>query len=463
MDGPDFSGNAQFPAKLECLFTPKRYKVLYGGRGAGRSWGVARALLLLGTQSPIRVLCAREFQNSISESVHKLLADQIMSMGLSSFYEIQKQGIYGLNGTSFSFEGIKNNTSRIKSYEGVNYCWVEEAVKVSKQSWDILIPTIRREGSEIWLTFNPELETDYTYQQFVSRKTPEYTDNSAVVHMTYADNPFFPPVLFQEMLAAKAHDYDTYLNVWEGQCRQELEGAVYAKEMRQVRIAKQICTVPYERGVPVQTAWDLGRADKTAIWAFQTVAMQNRILWYYEDSLQGDIQYYVKELQRQPYVYGTHWLPHDAFAKRLGTKYTIQEQIASAFPNSSVKKVPNLSLVDGINAARLALSSCWFDEDLCADGIQALTRYRYKILGYREDGKTPIFSDKPMHDDIYDSSHGADAFRYLAIALRMGRGKEGRGVFDRLMEMRDSELNKRAENLEFAQRPDRRGNNGWLR
>ena len=135
--------NADFPQLLECLFQPKRYKVLWGGRGAGRSWGVARALLLLGTQKAIRVLCVRELQNSISESVHKLLSDQIEAMGLSNFYEIQVARIIGKNGTSFAFDGIKNNTNKIKSYEGIDYCWVEEANKVSRASWGTLIPTIR--------------------------------------------------------------------------------------------------------------------------------------------------------------------------------------------------------------------------------------------------------------------------------------------------------------------------------
>src|SRR5258708_18969379 len=159
--------NAEFPGHLQILFRPKRRKVLYGGRGAGRSWGCARALLLMGQMRTIRVLCCRELQNSITESVHRVLSDHIESMGLGAFYEIQVAKIIGKNGTTFSFEGIKNNHTKIKSYEGIDYCWVEEADKVSKASWGILIPTIRKNGSEIWLTFNPELETDYTFQRFV--------------------------------------------------------------------------------------------------------------------------------------------------------------------------------------------------------------------------------------------------------------------------------------------------------
>jgi phage terminase large subunit len=119
--------DVEFPEKLEFLFSPSRYKVLYGGRGSGKSWGVARALLVIGIQKPIRVLCARELQNSITDSVHALLADQIKSMKLEEFYEIQNTVIYGKNGTEFLFAGLKHNITKIKSFEGVDLCWVEEA------------------------------------------------------------------------------------------------------------------------------------------------------------------------------------------------------------------------------------------------------------------------------------------------------------------------------------------------
>lgn len=411
---------AQFPDKLRCLFEPKRYKVLWGGRGAGRSWGVARALLIMGTNRPLRILCAREFQNSVAESVHKVLSDQIVALGLEAFYDIQKQGIFGVNGTTFSFEGIKNNVNRIKSYEGVDICWVEEAVKVSRTSWGVLIPTIRKDGSEIWMTFNPELESDYTYQRFV--KGAKESD-SIVVHMTWSDNPFFPQVLKAELEAERLRDYDTYLNVWEGKCLVQLEGAVYANEMRRAAEDTRITLVPWERSIPVSTAWDLGRSDKTAIWFFQKVGFQLRVLAYYENNLQGDILFYAKELQSRPYTYDDLWLPHDAFAKRLGTKLTIQEQLQQLFPNSQTRKVPSVSLADGINAARIVMATSWWDEGLCEEGLKALQRYKYKILGYKEDGKTPVFSEKPIHDDEW--SHGADAFRYLALASKSPAAARG--------------------------------------
>ena len=161
---------ADFPDKLNVLFNPVecRYRILYGGRGGAKSWGIARALLIKGAKTALRVLCAREFMTSMKDSVHKLLCDQIIELGLISFYEITQASIRGKNGTEFSFVGLKNNTANVKSFEGVDICWVEEAQTVSSRSWNILIPTIRKQDSEIWVSFNPELESDDTYQRFVA-------------------------------------------------------------------------------------------------------------------------------------------------------------------------------------------------------------------------------------------------------------------------------------------------------
>lgn len=398
--------NAEFPEKLQCLFQPKRHKVLWGGRGAGRSWGVARALLLIGTDRAIRVLCARELQNSISESVHKLLSDQIVALGLEGFYEIQVGKIMGKNGTTFAFEGIKNNTSKIKSYEGIDYCWVEEANKVSRASWQTLIPTIRKDGSEIWITFNPELATDYTYQRFV--KSP--SDDAISVKMTYRDNPWFPSVLEHERLDLKKRDPDAYDNVWEGNPLQMLEGVVFAKELRRAQDEGRICDVPWDQETPVDTFWDLGRRDMTSIWFAQRVAMQYRVLAYFEDS--GEyINYYLKYCQAQPYIYGTFYMPHDASAKRIGEKRTIEKVTRGmGFKVQIVSRINKK--VNAINAARIVFPNCYFDEDRCADGLDRLRHYRYSVV----DGQ---LSKEPLHDE---NSNGADAFMAIGQSMKLGKG-----------------------------------------
>jgi len=205
----------KFPPPFRPLFRPARYKVYYGGRGGGKSWTVARALIIKGLQSKIRVLCAREFQTSIADSVHKLLSEQIEALGLAPYYEVQKTRIIGLNGTEFIFKGIRHNVQEIKSTEGVDYCWIEEAQSVSEESWGVLIPTIRQEGSEIWMTFNPQDDDDPTYKKFVLNPPP----GAIVRKVSWRDNPHFPQVLRDEMEYLRRVDPDAYAHVWEGETR----------------------------------------------------------------------------------------------------------------------------------------------------------------------------------------------------------------------------------------------------
>lgn len=398
----------QFPDKLKVLFEPRRYKVLHGGRGGAKSWGVARALLLMGASRTLRVLCAREFQNSISESVHALLSDQISSLGLSDFYSTQNNKVIGRNGTEFYFAGLRHNITKIKSFEGVDVCWVEEAQTVSKSSWDTLIPTIRKPGSEIWVTFNPSLEADETYQRFVVRPPTD----SVVVKINWSDNPWFPDVLKQEMLDLKARDPDAWMTVWEGHCKQTLDGAIYANEVRAATADGRFTRVPYDQTKPVHTFWDLGRADMTAIWFAQIVGFEFRLIDYYENRGQA-LGHYLKHLQTKGYVYGDCWLPHDAQNELLASERTIAQQARAAGFN--VRITPKSSIADGINAARTLFGSCWFDADKCADGINCLRNYRYEV-----DEETQQYSQKPLHDW---ASHGADAFRYFAVALREPKKK----------------------------------------
>lgn len=218
------SFNFELPEKL-LFFISKdaRYKVAYGGRGSGKSWTAARCLILLALKDKIRVLCTRQLQTSIKDSVHKLLSDSISEMGLSEQFDITKDAIRAVNGSEFIFKGLQNNTNEIKSIEGINYCWVEEAQSVSNDSWDILIPTVRQEGSEIWVTFNPDREEDATYQRFVKNTPPD-----AIVELVnYYDNPWFPEVLKREKEYDKSVDYGKYEHVWLGKTVINTEAQVY--------------------------------------------------------------------------------------------------------------------------------------------------------------------------------------------------------------------------------------------
>ena len=180
---------AKFPKKLRFLFEPMRYKVAYGGRGSAKSWSFARTLLIQASRKPLRILCTREVQKSIRDSVHKLLSDQIQALGLGTFYDVQQAVIRGENGSEFIFAGLSDQTAEsVKSFEGVDIAWVEEAQAVSDRSWGILIPTIRKDGSEIWVSFNPELDTDPTWLRFVENPPPD----AVSVPVNYHDNPWFP-------------------------------------------------------------------------------------------------------------------------------------------------------------------------------------------------------------------------------------------------------------------------------
>ena len=400
---------AQFPAKLECLFKPEksRYRILWGGRGGAKSWGIARALLILGARKPLRILCAREFQTSLKDSVHKLLCDQIESLGLMGFYEITQASIRAQNGTEFFFSGLKNNVTNIKSFEGVDICWVEEAANVSKLSWNVLIPTIRKEGSEIWISFNPELETDETYQRFVV-KPP---NDSIVTKINWSDNPWFPETLNLERESLKNRDMDSYNTVWEGVCRQTVDGAIFAREMQMAELQQRITNVVYDSAKPVHAVFDLGWSDSTAIWFLQYVGMETRLLRYFEDS-QQTISYYLAKMQTFGYVYDTLWLPHDAENKTLAANgKSIEEIVRGAGYKTQI--LPRVPIVDSINAARTIFPACWFDRENTKEGIDCLRHYRYEV-----DPNTGQFSKQPLHDHY---SHGADAFRYIALMVKEPR------------------------------------------
>lgn len=215
-----------WPKKLQPLFRPKRYKILRGGRGGAKSWGIARALIKIASEKKRRVLCAREFQNSIAESVHHLLSEQIQEMGLSYCFNIQQKTITSKLGSQFIFAGIRTNPKAIKSMEDVDICWVEEAENVSKLSWKILIPTIRKEGSEIWVSYNPDEETDPTHamaEAFIKEQNPD----AVVIDVNHTDNPWFPDTLRKEMEYAYKTDPDGAEHVWGGKCNTRSNAQIF--------------------------------------------------------------------------------------------------------------------------------------------------------------------------------------------------------------------------------------------
>lgn len=401
----------QLPPWSRMLFQPARYKVAYGGRGGSKSWTFASALLIMGVQRPIRVLCARETMQSMRDSVHRTLSDAIDRMGMGAHYTVQQATIVGKNGTEFIFAGLHANVSNIKSAEGIDVVWVEEAQTVTADSWDTLIPTIRKEGSEIWIGFNPRLATDPTYKRFVV----DPPSNAVVRKVNPEDNPWFPEVLRIEMEEDKRRDYAKYLHIWMGECTTAIEGAVYGDEMAKALNEGRITKVSIDRTRAVDTFWDLGFGDSTAIWFAQALPGGTfHIVDYLEDSGKP-ISHYLIELQKKGYLYGTDWLPHDGvdaiIHKRLasGDRSRSIEQIMRA-SGRRVRIAPKLNITTGINAVRSILPNCRFDEERCGRGLDCLRMYQWG-----PPSKIGVERSEPLHDQY---SHGSDALRVFATSIK---------------------------------------------
>ena len=218
----------ELPRAFSNAHKPSRYKVWYGGRGGAKSWSVARILLLRAAATPTRVLCTREYQASIADSVHALLSDQVSKLGLESVYEVKRDSIVGANGSLFIFAGLRRDPKKVKSTEGVDIAWVEESDTISNESLDLLIPTIRKPGSEIWFTFNPDSPDDPVYTRFVLNDRPD----AVVRKVNWNDNPWFPDVLKREMEWDRAHDADKWLHVWQGEPRTASNAQVFGGRWR---------------------------------------------------------------------------------------------------------------------------------------------------------------------------------------------------------------------------------------
>ena len=194
------------------LWRPHPYKAYYGGRGSGKSWAVAQALIVMSDLANIRILCCREVQNSIKDSSYQLLKDTAERLGIAGRFTFLDSEIRHRNGSRFIFKGLQRNEQTVKSTEGVDICWVEEGQTVSERSWETLTPTIRKEGSEIWVTFNPLNEDDPTTERFINNPAP----NVYARKVNYDENPHFPQKLREEMEWDKKNDYEKYLHIWEG-------------------------------------------------------------------------------------------------------------------------------------------------------------------------------------------------------------------------------------------------------
>ena len=394
----------RFPAVFRPLDKPARWKGAWGGRGSGKSHYFAGKAVLRCIEKPTRIVCLREVQNSIKDSVKQLIEDKIEAYGVAPFFTVTDQEIRGLNGSLIIFRGLQNHTaSSIKSLEGFHVAWVEEAQTITQTSLDLLTPTIREPGSELWFSWNPVHRKDPV--DVLMRQRPPA--DAVVVEAQWRDNPWFPAELRADMEHMRSTDPEKAAHVWDGAYRTITEGAYYALQIAAARRAGRIGHFPADPALPVNTAWDLGIGDATAIWLWQAAPDGIRLVDYIEGHGKS-LPWYAAMLRARRDVAGVDFVPHDARARELGTGRTRVETMLNLGLRPEV--VPQHTVEDGINAVRQLLPLCRFDGEHCGEGLDALEQYRADY-----DDRGQMFKDRPVHNW---ASHGADAFRYMAMAYR---------------------------------------------
>ncbi len=403
----------QLPPKLLWVFSGQAdVRGAYGGRGSAKTRSFAkmtavRAYMWDKAGAEGIILSGRQFMNSLDDSSMEEIKAAIRSEPwLLQHFDIGEKYIRTKSGRiQYKFAGLDRSLDSIKSKSRIKLCWVDEAEPVTEEAWIKLIPTLREEDSELWVTWNPESKRSATHQRF--RKGPR-DERMRIVELNWRDNPWFPQVLERTRIRDKMQRPDQYGHIWEGEFRQVFSGAYYVAQMVDAKAEGRIGKVDYEHELPVHTAWDLGIGDSTAIWFFQMAGREIRVIDHYENNNEG-LEHYVGMLKAKGYRYGEDVVPHDAKVRELGTGRTRVETLIALGRKPRV--VPDHKLMDGINAVRETLPRCWFDETRCEAGIDALRQYRSEY-----DEKDLVFDDKPKHDW---TSHTADAFRYLAMAWRV--------------------------------------------
>ena len=406
----------ELPPKLIPVFTGQAdVRGGFGGRGSGKTRSFAkmtaiRAYMWDKAGREGIILCGRQFMNSLDDSSMEEIKAAIRSEPwLLAHFEIGEKFIRTKSRRiAYKFVGLDRHLDSIKSKARILLCWVDEAEPVTDEAWVKLIPTLREEDSELWVTWNPESKRSPTHRRFrEGRPDPRIK----IVEINWRDNPWFPSVLERTRQRDKLDRPDRYGHIWEGEFATVFEGAYYVRELVDAKDNGRIGTVGIDPLLPVHTAWDLGIGDSTAIWFFQVVGSEVRVVDFYENHGKG-LPHYAEVLDAKGYTYGDDWVPHDAKVRELGTGRTRIETLKDL--KRKPRLVPDHTLQDGINAVRETIPHCWFDETKTDYGLDALRQYRSE---FKED--EAVFQDKPLHDW---TSHAADSFRYLAMAWRELKG-----------------------------------------
>ena len=406
----------ELPPKLVPIFEGQaRYRIAYGGRGSGKTRSFALMTAIKGYQwgnsvppTKGQILCGREFMNSLNDSSLEEIKSAILSVPfLADYYEIGEKYIRSRDGNiTYTFAGLRRSLESIKSKARILLAWVDEAEQVSGKAWNLLLPSVREVGSEVWVTYNPESKYSATHERF--RADPP--KDAKICQMNFTDNPWFPDVLEQTRLEDKEKRPDQYEHIWLGAFQVYQEGSYYTAEMRRAREEDRVATVRYDRGKGVVAAFDLGIGDSTAIWFAQFIGTEVHLIDYYEASGVG-LDHYVKVLQDKGYIYDQYIFPHDIRVRELGSGKSRLEILEGMGIHSDKTEIaPQLLIEDGIQLVRTMLDKCYFDEEKCEKGIDCLLNYSKK---WDDSGGT--WRMRPDHNW---ASHGADAFRYLAVGYQ---------------------------------------------
>lgn len=401
--------NPEIPLKFGPFLEPARYKGAHGGRGSAKSHFFATLAAIRNASEPgLRGVCIRETQRSLEESAKRLIGDKIMELGLGDVCDVQHNVIKTPGDGIIIFEGMQNHTAQsIKSLEGYDWAWVEEGQTLSSVSLELLRPTIRKPGSELWFTWNPEGPENAVDQLLRGSNPP---DGAVVIQANWRDNPWFPKELEAERQHDLKHNPDRYDHIWEGAYAPAAPGAFFAKEMARLEREGRITKVEYDPELDVDTYWDIGYTDDTAIWFAQWAWGEIRVIDHYATHGENT-QHYAKVCQDKGYRYGRMVLPHDAFQKTLaGGGRSVARRLSQEGLPGKIVKAPAHRLQDGIQSSRDVLPICFFDADKCAKGLASLRAYRRQY-----DAVKKVFGKTPIHDG---ASHDADAFRQMAQSYK---------------------------------------------
>lgn len=418
------------PRALSPLLERSRYKAAYGGRGGAKSHFFAEMLIERCVMAKTRAACIREVQGTLKDSVRQLLIDKIEKLGVTHLFEVLEAEIRCPHGGLIIFKGMQSyNAANIKSLEDFDIAWVEEAQTFSETSLRMLRPTIRKEGSELWFSWNPRYETDAVDRFFRGKSPPS---DAIICPVNWNDNPWFNGVLVKEKDEDYAADVEIAEHVWGGGYERISAGAYFAKHIAKLEKIGRVGFLPYDPLLgPIFTSWDLGVDDYTSIWFFQVYHIDHvprvRIIDYYEasglgadDILASALPEYTKdvvakweamdELGREtPFIYQRHFFPHDIGNREwgAGAKTRVQTVNALGVPLSAINRGVAQNPDERINAVRQLLPLCEFNQtERVMLGLTHLRRYSRKL-----NEQLGIYLG-PLHDE---HSHGADSFGEFAI------------------------------------------------